>query len=355
MKNQVIPQKSLNKTHRAQCYAIMRRGNPVLHEWHSLVAIARDLGREYTRSDFRIELFQHLNGGCRVVLLPLPGTTYAGNPRTIRIPASDVQLMCAVRDIQDTMLQGYSKMVSKIARSWSERNGNSEFPSFWDFYGEATLTMMDAIYGFTKKGTQFSTFAWSAINNRMINVWNEANPLSCWTGRDRKLREALSDARLQINGPCNFQDLLDHMGINESERIALERTFPHIVWASSITKDGSCPNREEIQDYTAQGVDIRCVSIGLPKDPEELHRKLTPTQTQIIETLQLTEFEWAVLEASYEDGKRGWQTRVAKRNINPITEKPYSRRAIWIILKRIKERLQQAHRQATGEDWEDAA
>ena len=101
MNNQIMTHKALTKKQAAQCNATMRRGNPIIHKWHEAVAEARD-SKEYTRSDFRTELFRHRNaGGSHVALFQLPGTTRAGNVRTIRIPARDVELMRAVMNIQD--------------------------------------------------------------------------------------------------------------------------------------------------------------------------------------------------------------------------------------------------------------
>lgn len=323
-----VPYVKLSKKEEEKCLALLRRANTILSKWSECFGSRK--GRE-----FRKMLFQ--------------GHRDATVMKQVeeRIPADQIeqfrkerQFIIAIhvtkypdlenRTVEYAMLCGFSAMARKHARRWFNFNGEGNGLSLSDYLNEAYLCLLDSIYGYTRDDITFATFAWKALQNRMSYVTNKSNLFCPLTNPDLELLTKYEDTKRSFNAPVSFDQVVEAMGLDDEQYDALSAILTKVYSESQLTLTSEDGGDESPEDYTSLRGTMR-------QEEEENIIKLTVNEA--IEMADLTEFERIVLDASMEldpetgEPYYGWMSRVARENINPNTNEPYTRMWVSLALK----------------------
>jgi len=360
--------------------SIMRRGNEEIKRLHKALRKANKLGpNQYIRAEFRQELFDWLasmNGQVsrridpkgrvgrpsKKPLLFVPSVTKnprcgfvfddegkrkkAPKPRGVRISNRALSRIVAVRNIQDEVLCGFSRLFERLAiRFWS--NHKEQTLGVQDYYDEAVMAGINAIYHYTREDVEFITYLYHCVRRRMGTATVKDNPLSPWSNDARRLHRMYEDARASMNRPTTFAEVCEYCQFTDAEARLVELTLAEVVQAWDFAGGGESRHQAveayEENHVRTNGRQNNCnglyrsgLHLGNFHDGEE-ELRLDIDQRAAVERARakMTEFERAVLDAYLNDGEWGWQSRVAEQHINPKTELPYSRRAPAVLWPRI--------------------
>jgi hypothetical protein len=293
---------------------IMRKGNVILKRWHKLVA--EKVEGRYNRTKFRTALFKQ-DSDCNAVLYG------------IVIPQSDVEAIFAVKKIETAMYLGHTRLIAKEAAAFSRKSG----VSFTDLHQEGSFALLNAIYGYDKEAIKFITYATKCINTRLLNYSNEQRPLSHWTNNEMKLFRDFKEIRKDLS----FDEAADSAGLTDKQRASLQSMMIQVYRQSEILNLGEEQRRNvrECKDYSVLGHK----AIESEAVLTEAHWAAFNSIGPILDG-QDDKWEATVWKAYCEsEGQRGWQTEVADKNINPKTQQPYSRRAPFVAMDRIREKI----------------
>jgi DNA-directed RNA polymerase specialized sigma subunit len=235
------------------------------------------------------------------------------------------------RTVEFAMLCGYSGLGRKHAKRWFAQNGEGNGMSLDDYKNEAYLAILDSIYGYTDRTISFSSFAWASLKNRMIACTNKCNLLCPLTNPDLELLARYEDTRKTFNDHVTFDQVVAAMGLDEEQYKALGAIMTKVYAESQIAVDHT-GHDDTPNDYTS-------LRSGIDNDGED--RIIRLQVRQAIDEADLTDFERIVLETSM-NPYYGWQSDVARNNINPSTKKPYTRMWVGLALKNAHEKVRQA-------------
>lgn len=309
---------------------LVAAGGVALREAHT----GKNKTKWNNRSDFRGHLFHLVDSGNR--------------PKALRlIRASELDKVLAVRAIEVRMLEGFFGLVCQRAKAWSNSTVSSD-----DLEQEATLALLDAIYYYTDPSIKFITYATNIIENTLISVCTTDGVIrkpDC--GKTRALLEAYYEAMATFNRSVGFEEAAavtvigeDRRSLTTKEVNQLRRLLVMVNDQSSeVTENGQVQN-----DYTANARPVPVSSSGSSgaywrgsDDNAAFHSDEREALRLLVERAdELDAWDQAVLKAWIEDGTNGWQTRVAKDNINKFTGRPYSRAAAKIAMDRLIVRAQ---------------
>jgi DNA-directed RNA polymerase specialized sigma subunit len=332
---QIIPAVLLSDDEKEAVAKTMIAGNVVLKELHKQAKAngAKEKTR-YARQHFRKELFKHFDDVAR----RKGNRKYTTVLHGVKISESDCQLILAVRAIEYKVLQSISKLIANLANRWNKR---TNIP-FEDVYNEALLSAINSVYCFTKskqgKKVKFATFVTHAVTRRIMNMNRTEKPLSHWTNDESQLFAKYEKTRQTTEqslnnegkprGPVSFDDLMRIMKVDEDERNALQKMLTGVIRQSDMVNTGE--ENKGNYDYTAAAKQSR------PDEPSVLD----DAQKAALAAAQLDEWEKAVLQAYLNAPEgTGWKTEIAKRHINPKTNRHYSRPAPEIALRRIRKKV----------------
>ena len=233
------------------------------------------------------------------------------------------------RTVEFAMLCGYSALARKHAKRWFAQNGEGNGMSLGDYINEAYMALLDSIYGYTdpSMGT-FSNFAWNSLKNRMIACTNRCNLLCPLTNPDLELLARYEEARRSFNDHVTFDQVTAAMGLDEAQYKALGDIMTKVYAESQIAVDHT-GHDDTPNDYTSlrQGIDT-----------EGDNRIIRLQVRQAIDDAELTDFERIVLETSM-NPYYGWQSDVARKNVNQTTSKPYTRMWVGLALKNAQDKV----------------
>lgn len=303
-----IPHVDLTEEEKQSTEAIMRRGNRVLQTYQERI-IAKTGNKRYSKRKLRAALFSAIKAGGPVKILGIGFST------------ADISLILAVRKIETKVIGGYVKLITQLAARWSRRCSSSSM-SIEDFLSEGYMAAMDAVYGFRKDGIRFTTYLQWAVQRRFMYVLNTSKPFSPWTGTNQKLFGEFAEKQMEVGTEVGFRQIVKLMKLSEREIYDLQCMLTQVATQSVL--EGSGPSsglRSEVGIYAAP-----------TKDNE------STDGIEFLDAVEMSDWERTVLNAYLTDG-RGWATRVAEENINPVTGIPYSRRAPWMVLDRVLNRI----------------
>ena len=292
---------------------VMLRGNPILKTWHEQVAAAVD-GR-YNRTQFRTELLRQ-DPDCNACV------------RGVMIPQSDVEAIFAVKKIETPLYLGHTHLIAKLAGQFSRKTGISVA----DLHQEGSFALLNAIYGYDKENIRFTTYATHCIQRRLLNYNNEQRPLSHWTNSEMKLFRDFNEKR---NGLAQEDADSAFVGLTDKQKASLQSMMVQVYRHSELVFGDNNRRVECEADYSILG-----------HKPVETETTFTDAHwvafRKIGEILENQEDKWeATVWKAYceSQGRRGWQTEVADRTVNPKTGQPYSRRAPFLAMDRIREKI----------------
>ena len=143
-----------------------------------------------------------------------------------------------------------------------------------------------------------------------------------------------------IEREAAIEEEREYEPLGEVHRLALQDTLPKLLFVSDEGDNGD--EGSDSDDYSANGISTAALQ-GF--ESSSTTGDMPTSQLAVFEVLNLSQFEWDVLQAAVLDGERGWQTRIGKQY-------NYTRRAAGAALNRIRKRLEQTYSDLTGETWE---
>lgn len=235
------------------------------------------------------------------------------------------------RSIEFALLQNYSRLADKFARMWQRKHDINHL-SYEDFLQECYLQVNEAMYGWFKdRGADLTTYLWWSLKNRLINVVNQqGSSLSHLTNSDIKLFNEFKKIS-EKNQSISQEKAIDLLNLSKTERKNL------ICAISSLrTIRGSDDNMNIIQSRSKN-------IVFFDRNVEENEQQ--EFVDHIIDESGLTNFERELIQHAM-NPFYGWQSQLAKR-ICPVTQKPYGRQRIGLILKGAKEKLAMAYQRVS--------
>jgi DNA-directed RNA polymerase specialized sigma subunit len=326
----VVEPVRLSPSEELLCLTLLRDANKLLKKWAKFYGFRK--GREFRNKVFGGDL----NPGNVIPKGKLK--QFHADLEIIMSVRNDAVASLGGRTVEMAMLQGYISLSNKHARRWFHAGGGADLE---DFEQEAALALLDAIYGFIREDITFSTYAWAVVKNRMIYSSNKLSKLSPFTNDDRELLIRFEDAKMDFDGPVSFDMVVTSLGLEESEITLLNQMLTRVVNESQISEGSERDSSNAMSprsgnDYTALRRDVRA---------SDGDQSVVLSVRSAIERAALTEFEAAVLETSLTP-YYGWQTDIAKKYINPVTGKVYTRAGTGVALKnakaKVKEQLEEA-------------
>ncbi len=216
-----------------------------------------------------------------------------------------IDSMNKIRDIEYTVMCGYSNLIHKLANKFAMLKCGLTAE---DFYNEGIIAIQRAVYAYSKIKNKFSTYAHWVIRRQMICAVNKFKPLSGLSAKATELLVALEQTKRKTNGPLNLEIASENMQLTEGQRRTLNAAMSVVIYESQIPQnDNSYWDTEE-------------------KKPARI------SFDELFKKLDLSDFEEDVLNTFINTcGKRGWKTEVAERW-------GYSRMAPVQVMKRIRQR-----------------
>ncbi len=242
------------------------------------------------------------------------------------------QSIMAVREIEWPMVRAFSRLAKKQAAGWAKMASNGLL-TIDDYYQEALLAVVDAVYGYSKPEWKFITFVFWSIKRRLITAINASNPFPL-PNEAISLRKRYAEAEEKINGPASIDEICDVAGFTDRERNLVATTFVSVARQSDMLLSNKDESNQEEADYTG-------MRRGL--DNEETIRCNYEIK-EAFSQADLTSFERKVVE-TYLDPFHGWQTKLASEEINPRTGQFYTRAAIAVILEKALKKIKAAYQQ----------
>lgn len=323
----LVPYVKLTQIQTTKCLELLRQSNTLLKKW------AECFGSRKGR-DFRKMLFQgHKDAAVMAEVESRIPSSSLDDFRRERRSIIEIHVKTHAdlgdRTVEFAMLSGYSAMARKHAKRWSNQNAEGGGMSLSDYLNEAYISLLEAIYSFTKDGISFSSFAWVALHNRMITVTNKSNPLCPLTNPDLELLAKYEDALRSFNDHVTFDEVAAVMGLDE-EQCKILGSIMTRVYAESQIKD---------QDMAEANNDYTGLRQGMQEGEKTRYTQLSVRDA--IHRARLTDFERLVLDASLEP-YYGWQSDLARNSVNPETGSPYSRMWVGLALKSAHEKVKSA-------------
>jgi len=309
MNEPMIPYEKISPDDKKQIMQVLIVGNTLAEQHHKII---KGNKKQPSRRKFRVELYKLLKD--RICDITVFGHF---------IPKSDVEKFMAVKNLEWRLLTGYARLLHKRSNHWYRINKNNTPISKNDLFEEAVLGFLDAVHGYkgvNKKGKKikFLTYAWHCIDHAINrDIWrSRLIPLGSSAAKlvYKYQRIAADEAYL------SFEEICDRLELNEKQRLRLTMNLNKIKNASSLADDDEEP-KEIFLD-----------------NPDSMENGLFPEHLDAISRANLTPWEEKVLHAFLFDG-RGWATRVAAANINPVTGQCYSREAPHVALERLKKKI----------------
>lgn len=319
----MIPHVELSKDQKRHCCQIMIQGNRILKTLHAKAkksAVAKKVEngdkKRYSRSEFRIELFRLLNNQAKQVTL-----------HGVTCTAQQAKQILAVKQIENTVLAGHSKLIAKCAFRWSKAKGDGTL-TVNDIYNELVTKAIHAIYSYGKE-VEFSTYLVHIFNRHMMTILADDNPLSHWTNNVRKLYGKYKKAEAKATGTINFEEFVKQLDFDDDDVRELRSAMRRVIHHSEL----------ETSQEEGEALDIT----GLGNAAFQQEDRRNPEMTEAIANVKenLPDFEKAVLEAyiSSPTGKTGWQSDVARQYTNPSTGKLYTRQCVPGVFKRVCDKI----------------
>ena len=239
-----------------------------------------------------------------------------------QIPQEELESILAVKDIQDEVFCGYTRLAIKRANKWCHSESHIE-----DYTQEASMALIEAIYGYTNCEVKFITYAWITIDNRMKTYIAKTKSLIALSKSHRTLVSDYNKTKEEANGHMTFDEAVIRMDLAPVDIKLLGEALVKVHVESDVIEwnDGESHQPMNCLDNRGQNVPVEqsCAVVEV---------------MDAIENAGLTVIERSALEASMHSSY-GWKKKFAEQHINPKTGKSYSRAAVKIILERAHQKL----------------
>jgi hypothetical protein len=237
------------------------------------------------------------------------------------------------RTVEWAVLCGFAKMAYKHAIRWHRHRigGTMELK---DYQQEAFMAVVDAVYGYTKT-TQFSTYVWTVLRNRMSTKSNKAEALSPFSNDDRQLLVQFEETRNGFNGHVTFDQVAEMMELTPEQCSLVSNMLTRVFCESQIEATSGNSQRPQRLSLDGSRNDYTALREGVDHD---VAFKPKHNLTEIFERANLTPFEKIVLQASL-DEYWGWMTDVAKKHKK-------SRMWITYVLRNAREKVKALYAEA---------
>jgi len=241
----------------------------------------------------------------------------------VLIKSEDLKKMQSVKLYEERALASVGKLLHKLAYNASlHRNNQLEFE---DYYNEAVLAGINAVYSYCDPNIKFTTFIQTSIINKFKNENNSNRFSSAVCQKTRKNFRNYSILK-EKHPNLEQEELFKMMNLNNREIFALKSMFTTFTPVSQYGDSES-----ENSNFLYEQVDNRKKNVLL----EEFDK--------IISETEMTSWERTVLMAFLNGKDHGWASEIAEKTINPETKLPYSRRAPRLALDRVLERIRQKY------------
>lgn len=310
----------------------MRDGNIRLKHWHTVIKRQINAGKSFSRLQLCGDLIREIKLKCHSGPLDFMGS---------KIPNNDLVSIKRVHDLQPKIMSGYIKIVSLIANKW-DKKGNDSSLSLADLIAEGTRILLNCTYYYTTED-RFTTFIYHAIERRIARQCTRTSPLSEKTERATKLQREFQRTKVSFNGPCNFEEVCDKMGLDYDDRILLERLQIGVV--GGLTADG----KDKVStDYSVRALNFGEYSVVAHQNGVgNIIRNSSQTQSdlnfeQIIKVAKLNEFESAVLEAWMQATDNRWRAAFSEEYISPKSGEKVTRQRVAQVAKDVERKIREA-------------
>jgi len=296
-----LPYNQIEDNRWSQLSLTMTTGNTFIKKWASTL-----LGNRKER-EFRKRLFQGEFRG--------------------QIPQEELESILAVKDIQDEVFCGYTRLASKIANKWCN-DARYNKSHIHDYTQEALMALVEAIYGYTEGGVKFITYAWVTIQNRMKTFDIKEKNLIVPSKSHRTLVSNYNKTKEKANGHMTFDETVIRMELSSVEIKILGEALV------KVTGESDYKTGHDGGDSTAENPINNLVASSVPVE----HACEVAEVQDAIENAGLTILERSALDASL-NSSHGWKKAFSDQHINPKTGKSYTRASVKIILERAHQKV----------------
>ena len=222
------------------------------------------------------------------------------------------------RDIETTMLEGFSALCVGFARKWQN---DSAGLSHQDLTQECYMKICESIYYWCPEGGGgFMTYIFRSITNRMVTIVNsQGRLLSRLKSTGKKLIAKYNEAR-KLLPDADVAEVIESMNLKEKSKSHLIDILATVAMSSQIDNDG-------VTDYSAMG--------KIQKTTENDLKAEEMFVQEILENSSLNETERKLIEAAM-NPYHGWQAAIGQTILNKNNGKPYSKMRISQILSEAK-------------------
>lgn len=226
-----------------------------------------------------------------------------------RISREELDEIVRTKDMEWEVLCIHSKLIAKLARKWSRMLDASM--SEEDVNSHAMEAFLDAVCSFTKEGS-FSNYLYHSVSRHLSDL-RLKNPM--------RIPREIIRIRSKLRGIMNRENVtLDSAVIGMG---LTEKTERMLVASMSAVKD----------------VDDVAVYDPEPSDETVLIRK-------IVESMEFSGLEKVVLEEFVRSGGETNMSELSRRTINPSTGKAYSKMAVSLAWRRVRDKIAQVRGRA---------
>ncbi len=244
-------------------------------------------------------------------------------PEDCQALQADLLAMRAVKGYEFQIAQHFAMLMSMEAKRFAE-TGRHVGLEKGDLESEAYMATVDAVWGYTDENIQLITFVTAAIRNKFATAASQANPLGN-QGNYYYLIEKFEATKLSFNGPCNWEEIVEKMGLDEDGRSLLRS----IQAGSHNVSDRPATTGTHLC-YTEWGTPVADL------DESDLDEGDLAT---IIKKANLSEFELAVVLGT-NNPTPGWKKEVAAQF--PMNGKTPSRTTVYNVLNKAMDKLRRA-------------
>jgi hypothetical protein len=228
------------------------------------------------------------------------------------------------------ILNGFANAVYKQAKA-AAANSSDPQNSLLEFEQEATLGVLECIYGYTDTKIRFVTYVWRAMRRNINKNINRLNPFCPLTNEALGLTQDFDSTKtnlsLKMNRFVNTEEVITAMGLTEEQKEILLAASNKVINEVKSTKLSDDSN-----DYTSQ-------RRGIDSDLQEVH-VVRKDVRQSLKDAELSDIELHLLLGEMFP-YTGWKEDIASKFINPRTGRRYTREVTG-ILDRAKDKVRNA-------------
>lgn len=236
----------------------------------------------------------------------------------------DIDEVRNAKNLEWETLCAFSNLVVKIVNRWASKTHDPSLSSE-DLANEAFAAAVKATRGFTQDGIRLSTFLHVCVTRRLSELCMKSGPVSRIPRSVAKMK--MQYMALASEEGATFDSVVQKMNLSE------KRVEELIFALKGVTAEA---NEED------GGMRVVDESAGMPENPFREKAGIM----SVVDALELSELEKAVLEGFLCSGGKMGLSSVSKHLINPNTKKPYSRMAFSLAWTRVKEKIAKAYADA---------